>query len=111
MDTVNEECRGTVAISNRTIMKIVGMAIQEMHEIMALMEGKTRRTNRKDFYKAIGLTVSGAQVTISISPVIRLGVPLQQISRRLQDSIKSHVEKMTGLAVSQVHVTVCGIIP
>ncbi|WP_151737013.1 Asp23/Gls24 family envelope stress response protein ['Paenibacillus yunnanensis' Narsing Rao et al. 2020] len=105
------ECRGTIAISNRTITKIAGTAIQEMQEITALMEGTTKRRNRKDFYKAVGLEVSGSQVAFRIFPIIRLGTPLPQISRRLQDLIKSRVEKMTGLAVTEVHVTICGIAP
>lgn len=51
--------KGNITISNRAILKIAGKAIQEAEEVKALMEGKTKRKNRDDFYKAIDLQING----------------------------------------------------
>lgn len=111
MITTNNEYRGKVAVSNRTITKITGKAIEEIQEVMALMQGTTKRKNKTDFYKAVELTIEEGSVRIRIFPVLSLGAPLHEISKRLQHIIKSHVEKMTGFIVSEVHITVSGIVP
>ncbi|UQZ36798.1 hypothetical protein C2I18_26670 [Paenibacillus sp. PK3_47] len=111
MTTAHSDYIGRVAISNRTITKIAGKAIEEIQEVMALMQGSTKRKNKTDFYKAVNLTIEDGSVSIRIFPVLRLGTPLHEISRKLQHVIKSHVEKMTGFIVSEVHITVSGIVP
>lgn len=111
MNTAHNEYRGCIHISNRTITKIAGKAVEEIQEVMALMQGRTKRRNKTDFYKAIELTIEDGNVCIRLFPVLRLGAPLHEISKRLQQIIKSHVEKMTGFLVSEVHITVSGIVP
>lgn len=59
MNNLNNGYRGNITISNRAILKIAGKAIQEAEEVKALMEGKTKRKNKDDFYKAIDLQING----------------------------------------------------
>ncbi|WP_342439606.1 Asp23/Gls24 family envelope stress response protein [Paenibacillus sp. FSL L8-0436] len=111
MNNLNNGYRGNITISNRAILKIAGKAIQEAEEVKVLMEGKTKRKNRDDFYKAIDLQINGGELAVHIFPIFVLGTPLHQLAQLLQQKIKSSLEILTGLKVSQVNVTVVGIIP
>ncbi|MNM26812.1 hypothetical protein D3C81_372830 [compost metagenome] len=100
---------GSVNISNQVIAKIASTAIQDNHEVTALVEGRTKRTDRNKFYKAVGISINEMKIKIDIHPVVRLGKPLHQISRALQLAVKQVVENMTGLIVSAVNINIIGV--
>lgn len=101
--------KGSVNISNQVIAKIASTAIQDNHEVTALVEGRTKRIDKNKFYKAVGISINEMEITIDIHPVVRLGKPLHQISRALQLAVKQVVENMTGLIVSEVNINITGI--
>lgn len=100
---------GSVTISNRAIAKIASHAIQEMHGVTALVEGRNKRTDRKKFYKAIGISIEDMELAIDIYPVVQLGIPIHQLAKSLQYKVKQVVEEMTGLLVSAVNIKIVGI--
>ncbi|MNC35866.1 hypothetical protein D3C75_843630 [compost metagenome] len=100
---------GSVHISNQAIAKIASSAIQATNEVTALVQGRTKRTDKKKFYKAIGIEIKELELIIDINPIVRLETPLHQLSRTLQFKVKQEVEKMTGLIVSAVNIGVVGI--
>ncbi|MNC06324.1 hypothetical protein D3C76_38110 [compost metagenome] len=50
---------GNVNISDQVIAKIAGASIQNLHEVTALTEGRTKRTDKRKFYKAVNSKVVG----------------------------------------------------
>jgi uncharacterized alkaline shock family protein YloU len=100
---------GIVKISNQVIAKIASKAIQETDEVVALVEGRTKRTDKNNFYKAVGIRIQELEIAIDINPIIMLGTPLHQLSRFLQLNVKQVVEKMTGLLVSEVNINIVGL--
>jgi uncharacterized alkaline shock family protein YloU len=100
---------GKVNISDQVIAKIASTAIQNNHAVAALVEGRTKRTDKHKFYKAVGIRIKGLEVSIDIHSVVRLGTPLHQMSRALQLAVKQAVEHMTGLIVSEVNIEIVGV--
>ncbi|AIQ52168.1 Asp23/Gls24 family envelope stress response protein [Paenibacillus sp. FSL R7-0331] len=103
-------CVGKLTVSQQVISKIAGMAVQEAEAVQALVEGSTKRKKREEFYKAIKVKISGSELSVQLFPIITLGTPLHQLAQLLQQSIKSQVEKLTGLQVTDVNVTVVGVV-
>lgn len=101
--------KGSVQISNQAIAKIVSLSIREVREVTALADGWTKRTDRNKFYKAILIDINDMGLAINVNPIVRLGIPLHQLSRSLQLKIKQEVEKMTGLIVTAVNINIAGI--
>lgn len=100
---------GRITISNQAIAKIASHAVQEMHGVTALVEGINKRTDRKKFYKAIGISIEGMELTIDIYPVLLFGSPIHQLAKSLQYEVKQVVEEMTGLLVSAVNIKIVRI--
>lgn len=100
--------KGSVQISNQAIAKIVSLSIREVREVTALADGWTKRTDRNKFYKAILIDINDMGLAINVNPIVRLGIPLHQLSRSLQLKIKQEVEKMTGLIVTAVNINIAG---
>jgi uncharacterized alkaline shock family protein YloU len=101
--------KGSVHISNQAIAKIASLSIREVREVTALADGWTKRTDRNKFYKAILIDINDMGLAINVNPIVRLGIPLHQLSRTLQLKIKQEVEKMTGLIVTAVNINIAGI--
>lgn len=101
--------KGRLHIADRVIAKVASTAIQSTSEVLALLEGRTKRTDRNKFYKAVGIRINGVEVAITIHPIVRFGLPIQQISRALQLAVKQAVESFTGLIVSEVNINIAGI--
>lgn len=100
---------GCIRISQQAIAKIASSAVQTTNEVTALVEGRIKRTDKKKFFKAIGIGINEFKLIIEIHPIVRLETPLHQLSRILQSKVKQEVELMTGLIVSAVNIEIVGI--
>ncbi|MNW40639.1 hypothetical protein D3C74_177550 [compost metagenome] len=106
--TTNVE-QGSIRISNKAIAKIASMSILEVKEVTALVDGKMKRNDKSKCYKAVEVRIKESEITIDFCPIVRLGTPLHQLSRTLQNNIKKAVEEMTGLIVLSVNITIVGL--
>lgn len=100
---------GSIRIFERAIAKIASHAIQEIHEVAALVEGRTKRVDRRKYYKAIRISVEELNLAIDIQAIVQLGTPLYDLSKEIQFKIKQVVEDMTGLVVSAVNIRIVGV--
>ena len=111
MITKYESVRGSINISDQTIAKIVSSAIQRIREVIALIDGRTKRTDKHTFYKAVGIRIEETEIFIELRTVVLMGIPLHLLSRNLQMNVKQEVEELTGLTVSKVNVDIVEVIP
>ncbi len=104
-----QDKQSNVHISKQVIAKIAAKGIQEAQEIIALMDGRIKRTDKNKFYKAVRINIREVEIAIEVYPVVQFGVPLHLICRTLQLKLKQMVEKMTGLIVSEININVVGV--
>ena len=104
---------GAVHIADEVIAIIAGMAATEV-EGVAGMVGKfggdlVELLGRKNLSKGVSVVVGEDFVTLELSVIIEYGSTLVEVTRLIQDRVKSAVETMTGLDVHEVNIKVAGV--
>jgi len=104
---------GAVHIADEVIAIIAGMAATEV-EGVAGMVGKfggdlVELLGRKNLSKGVNVEVGEDFVTLELSVIIEYGSTLVEVTRLIQDRVKSAVETMTGLEVNEVNIKVAGV--
>ncbi|AWB44750.1 hypothetical protein DCC85_11340 [Paenibacillus sp. CAA11] len=106
MKTMHENVKGSINISHRAIAKIASSVIQTIREVTALVDGRNKRTDKKKFYKAVGIRIEESGLLIDLHTVVLLGTPLHLLMKILQMNVKQEVERLTGLVVTKVNIDI-----
>ena len=104
---------GAVHIADEVIAIIAGMAAMEV-EGVAGMVGKfggelVELLGRKNLSKGVNVEVGEDFVSLELAVIIEYGSALVDVTRSIQDRVKSAVETMTGLEVNEVNIKVAGV--
>jgi uncharacterized alkaline shock family protein YloU len=107
-----QEDLGDIKINNKVIATITSLAAVEVDGIVGLA-GKgspSELFGRKDMEKGVQVVVEDNSAEISIEVNVEYGVDIYKAAHQLQKAIKNAVERMTGLVVRRVNVSIPGII-
>ena len=109
----NIEDVGQVQIADEVVAVIAGLAATEV-EGVAKMSGNitneiVSKLGMKKLYKGVKVTITGTQVDVTLNLVLSYGVSIPKTSQEVQDKVKSAIETMTGLTVSEVNIRIAGI--
>ena len=107
----NIEDVGQVQIADEVVAVIAGLAATEV-EGVAKMSGNitneiVSKLGMKKLSKGVKVTITGTQVDVTLNLVLSYGVSIP--SQEVQDKVKSAIETMTGLTVSEVNIRIAGI--
>lgn len=106
--TQNQE-NGSVLISEDVIISIVTVAVTET-EGVAGFGGKVDVLKQKKA-KGVRLTITeDDKLYIECNINAYYGFAVVNVAKAVQENVASAVESMTGLAVTEVNVNVCGIV-
>ena len=109
----NIEDVGQVQIADEVVAVIAGLAATEV-EGVAKMSGNitneiVSKHGMKKLSKGVKVTITGTQVDVTLNLVLSYGVSIPKTSQEVQDKVKSAIETMTGLTVSEVNIRIAGI--
>ena len=109
----NIEDVGQVQIADEVVAVIAGLAATEV-EGVAKMSGNitneiVSKLVMKKLSKGVKVTITGTQVDVTLNLVLSYGVSIPKTSQEVQDKVKSAIETMTGLTVSEVNIRIAGI--
>lgn len=109
----NIEDVGQVQIADEVVAVIAGLAATEV-EGVAKMSGNitneiVSKLGMKNLSKGVKVTITGTQVDVTLNLVLSYGVSIPKTSQEVQDKVKSAIETMTGLTVSEVNIRIAGI--
>ena len=104
---------GEVQIADEVVAVIAGLAATEV-EGVAKMSGNitneiVSKLGMKKLSKGVKVTITGTQVDVTLNLVLSYGVSIPKTSQEVQDKVKSAIETMTGLTVSEVNIRIAGI--
>lgn len=104
---------GEVHIADEVIAIIAGMAATEVEGVKGMV-GKTSDNivellGRKNLSKGVSVTVGEASVILGLSLVVTYGSSIVEVSKNVSEKVKSAVETMTGLDVSEVNINITGV--
>ena len=105
---------GSIQISEEVVASVAAMAVLEVEGVCGLSSSIgtdiAEMLGRKTLTKGIRL-VPGEENSLRIDcdVVAKYGQPIFTLARAVQENVKSSVESVTGLTVTQVNVNICGI--
>lgn len=106
---------GKIVFANDVIATIASLAAAEV-EGVAGMSGKTVDTisekfGKKNITKGIRIDMNADNgVTVDLSINVSYGYKIQEVCKKLQESVKAGIETMTGLNVLAVNVNVQSVV-
>ncbi len=106
-------CQGSIRVSDEVVTIIAGLAASEIEGVAGMSGGITgglaEKLGRKNLSKGIKAEVGEKEAAIDISVIVDYGAHIHEVARKIQNSVKDTVEKMTGLKVTQVNINVQGV--
>lgn len=106
-----EESVGEVKIADEVVASIAAFATMDV-EGVASMGGNVKEKGRlsmKSPSKGVKLDVLEGVVTVTLTLNLLYGYSLMDVSKRIQEKVKSSIESMTGLKVADVNIRVAGV--
>lgn len=121
MDTVRNTYKiydnselGEVNISDDVLAVISAMAALEVDGVVGMAGNITseivEKLGVKKLAKGVRIDVSESNVMIDVSIILRMNENIINISKKVQDKIKTTVENMTGLSVANINVNISNVL-
>jgi uncharacterized alkaline shock family protein YloU len=115
-ENLNKEMEaGIVKISDEVVEVIAGLAASEIDGIegmsTTLVGGITQiLSGKKNVSKGIKVNVGEDSATIDLYVVVKYGIKIGDVAKKVQENVKKSVELMTGLNVTAVNVYVQNVV-
>ena len=108
-----DESIGEVKIADEVVTVIAGLAATDVDGV-ASMEGNitnelVSKLGVKNLSKGVKVTVLEGVVTVDLTLNIEFGKNILEVSKKVQDKVKSSIENMTGLEVADVNIRIAGV--
>lgn len=111
--TIDSLKHGNVNIADDVIGVIASIAASEISGIKGLSGSLSEEVmeimGKKSFHKGVHVEMMGNIATVNLSVVMDYGTKIDETAFLVQESVKTAIESMTGVAVNAVNVTVEGI--
>ena len=104
---------GEVQIADEVVAIIAGLAATEGEGVDSMAGNITNelvsRLGVKNLSKGVKVTVLEGVVTVDLTLNIEFGKNILEVSKKVQDKVKSSIENMTGLEVADVNIRITGV--
>ena len=104
---------GEVQISDDVLAIIAAMASMEVDGVVAMAGNITAelvsKLGMKKLSKGVRVDVAENSVMVDLSIVLRMNENILEISKKVQDKVKSTIENMTGMKVANVNVNISSV--
>lgn len=108
-----DENLGTVKIADDVVAMIAGLAATEVEGVSAMAGNISNellsKMGVKNLAKGVKVEVLGKRVKTELALIIEYGYNIPVVSQKVQEKVKSTIETMTGLEVSDVDVRIAGV--
>lgn len=109
----DDQSIGKVQIADEVVAIIAGLAATET-EGVASMNGHitnelVQRLGKKNLSKGVRIEVTEGVVRVDLSLYLKYGYSIPDTSAQVQEKVKTAIENMTGLTVSEVNIGIAGV--
>ena len=108
--------QGKTSIADSVVEKIAGVAAREVSGVHAMGRGAARAFGTikeklpvgsgPNVTQGVKVEVGERQAAIDIDLVVDYGVSIPDVTQSVRDNVISRIERMTGLEVTEVNITV-----
>lgn len=114
MAVVQQKSFGKVVYSDEFLSNLAGLASMDCYGIVGMasqkaMDGIVELLKGESLNKGVKITTENDVVRIHLFVIVEYGVSISAVASNVIDTVKYKVEKITGLNVDKVDVTVNGI--
>ncbi|SHJ83465.1 Uncharacterized conserved protein YloU, alkaline shock protein (Asp23) family [Anaerocolumna jejuensis DSM 15929] len=104
---------GEVQIADEVVATIAALAATEIEGVAAMSGNTTRelvsKLGMKGYSRGVKIDVSTDSVAVDLSLTLNYGYSIPETSRQVQEKVKTAIENMTGLSVSEVNVRISDV--
>ena len=104
---------GTVKIADDVVASIAGIAATEVEGVVSMAGniGNELKSKMgvKNLAKGVKVEVIGKSVKADIALIVEYGYSIPAISQKVQEKVKSTIENMTGLTVTDVNIRIARV--
>ncbi|SFR67530.1 Asp23/Gls24 family envelope stress response protein [Anaeromicropila populeti] len=109
-----DDCNiGQVQIADEVVAIIAGLAATEVEGVAAMAGNITNelvsKLGMKNLSKGVKVEVTQDSVMVDVALSMKYGYSIPETSKTVQERVKSAIENMTGLNVSEVNVRIAGV--
>ena len=104
---------GEVKIADEVVTIIAGLAATEVEGVASMGGNITNelvgKLGMKNLSKGVKVTILEGVVTVDLTLNIDFGKNILDVSRMVQDKVKTSIENMPGLEVADVNIRIAGV--
>lgn len=104
---------GSVHIADEVVAIIAGLAATEVEGVAAMAGNITNelvsKLGMKNLSKGVKVEVTADAVSVDMALTMHYGYNILETSKKVQEKVKSAIENMTGLTVTEVNVRIAGV--
>ncbi|MEG1847027.1 MAG: Asp23/Gls24 family envelope stress response protein [Lachnospiraceae bacterium] len=108
-----DEHIGSVKIADDVVAMIAGIAATEVEGVSAMIGTITNelmsKVGMKRLTKGVKVEVLEGVATVDLSVTLEYGYNIPATCQKVQDKVKTAIENMTGLEVSDVNIRIAGV--
>ncbi len=105
---------GEVKIADEVIAIIAALAASEVQGVASMAGGATRelieRLGVKSLTKGVRVQVSETEVKAALNLNLKYGFNLPETCSEIQEKVKTAIETMTGLDVTEVNIKIANVV-
>lgn len=114
MAVIQQNSYGKIEFTDDFLSNLAGVATMDCYGIVGMssqnaMDGIVELLKGENLNKGVKITTENESVNIQLFVVVEYGVSISAVASNVIDTVKYKVEKITGLHVDRVDVTVNGI--
>ena len=106
--------KGQVQIADEVVAIIAGLAATEVEGVASMAGNITNelvaKLGMKNLAKGVRVEVSPEAVVVDMALNIKYGYAIPGTSKAVQEKVKTAIENMTGLNVSEVNIRIAGVV-
>lgn len=104
---------GSVQIADDVVAMIAGLAATEVDGVAAMAGNITnelmKRVGMKTLNKGVKVEVKEKQVRVDLAVIVGYGYNIPVICQKVQERVRTAIENMTGLSVTDVNIRIAGV--
>lgn len=104
---------GEVQIADDVVAIIAGLAATEVEGVAAMAGNITNelvgKLGMKNLAKGVKVEVNESDVAVDLALTLDYGYSIPKVSQLVQEKVKTAIENMTGLSVSEVNIRIAGV--
>ncbi len=110
---LEDEKKGTVHVADDVVAIIAGLAATEVKGVAAMAGNITNelmsKVGRKNLAKGVKVAVNGKRVKVALAIMMEYGYNIPGTCSKVQEKVKSAIENMTGLTVTDVDIRIASV--